>query len=56
MRPGDAWMNMDEYALEREASAPIDMLETYFNAHGLGLRAGRRGRDRLQLPGQLDPI
>ena len=27
-------MNMDEYELEREASAPIDMLETYFSALG----------------------
>ena len=25
-------MDMDEYELEREASAPIDMLETYFGA------------------------
>ena len=27
-------MNMDEFELEREASAPIDMLETYFGALG----------------------
>ena len=27
-------MNTDEYELERETSAPIDMLEYYFNAHG----------------------
>jgi hypothetical protein len=27
-------MNADEYEMERETSAPIDMLEHYFNAHG----------------------
>ena len=27
-------MNADEYELERETSAPIDMLEYYFSAHG----------------------
>jgi hypothetical protein len=27
-------MDLDEYELEREASAPIDMLEHYFSAHG----------------------
>ena len=26
-------MNVDEYELERETSAPIDMLEHYFSAH-----------------------
>ncbi len=26
-------MNVDEYEIERETSAPIDMLEHYFNAH-----------------------
>ena len=36
-RTGDRFMDMDEYELEREASAPIDMLETYFGALGLGL-------------------
>ena len=29
-------MNMDEYELERDTSAPIDMLEHYFSAHGWG--------------------
>src|ERR1700752_980967 len=38
-------MNMDEYALEREASAPIDMLETYFNA--MGWAAERAGEDEI---------
>ena len=41
---------------ERDASAPIDMLEHYFSAHGWALRAQRRRRDRRQLPGQLDAI
>ena len=27
-------MNVDEYELERETSAPIDMLEHYYSAHG----------------------
>ena len=27
-------MDVDEYELERETSAPIDMLEHYFSAHG----------------------
>ena len=27
-------MTVDEYELERETSAPIDMLESYFSAHG----------------------
>ena len=27
-------MNADEYEMERETSAPIDMLEHYFSAHG----------------------
>jgi hypothetical protein len=27
-------MNVDEYELDRETSAPIDMLEHYFSAHG----------------------
>jgi hypothetical protein len=27
-------MNVDEFELERETSAPIDMLEHYFSAHG----------------------
>ena len=27
-------MNTDEFGLERETSAPIDMLEHYFSAHG----------------------
>ena len=49
-------MNMDEYELEREASAPIDMLETYFSA--LGWAYERNGEDEIvvQLPGQLDAI
>ncbi|MGQ0659724.1 YbjN domain-containing protein [Sphingosinicella sp.] len=38
-------MNMDEYALEREASAPIDMLETYFSA--MGWAAERAGEDEI---------
>ena len=38
-------MDMDEYALEREASAPIDMLETYFNA--MGWAAERAGEDEI---------
>jgi len=29
-------MDVDEYELERETSAPIDMLEHYFSAHGWG--------------------
>ena len=27
-------MDVDEFEMERETSAPIDMLEHYFNAHG----------------------
>ena len=27
-------MDVDEYELERETSAPIEMLEHYFSAHG----------------------
>ncbi len=38
-------MNMDEYELEREASAPIDMLETYFSA--LGWACERNGEDEI---------
>lgn len=38
-------MNMDEYELEREASAPIDMLETYYNA--LGWDSERTGDDEI---------
>lgn len=38
-------MNMDEYELEREASAPIDMLETYYNA--LGWESERTGDDEI---------
>jgi hypothetical protein len=38
-------MDMDEYALEREASPPIDMLETYFNA--MGWPAERAGDDEI---------
>lgn len=38
-------MNMDEYELEREASAPIDMLETYFSA--LGWQFERNGEDEI---------
>lgn len=38
-------MNMDEYELEREASAPIDMLETYYNA--LGWAYERNGEDEI---------
>ena len=33
-------MNMDEYEMERETSAPIDMLEHYFNAHGWAYERG----------------
>ena len=42
--PG-ALMNVDEYELEREPSAPIDMLETYFNA--LGWTCERNGEDEI---------
>ena len=38
-------MNMDEFELEREASAPIDMLETYFSA--LGWAYERGGEDEI---------
>jgi hypothetical protein len=38
-------MDMDEYELEREASAPIDMLETYFSA--LGWAYERNGEDEI---------
>ena len=38
-------MNMDEYELEREASAPIDMLEHYFSA--LGWAYERNGEDEI---------
>src|ERR1044071_4081069 len=38
-------MNMDEFELEREASAPIDMLETYFSA--LGWAYERNGEDEI---------
>src|ERR1700752_501967 len=38
-------MNMDEFELEREASAPIDMLETYFGA--LGWAYERNGEDEI---------
>jgi hypothetical protein len=38
-------MNMDEYELEREASAPIDMLESYFSA--LGWAYERAGEDEI---------
>ena len=38
-------MNMDEYELEREASAPIDMLETYYSA--LGWDYERSGEDEI---------
>ena len=53
---GDRFMNMDEFELEREASAPIDMLETYFSA--LGWAYERNGEDEIvvELPGQLDAI
>ena len=38
-------MDMDEYELEREASAPIDMLEQYFSA--LGWAYERNGEDEI---------
>ena len=38
-------MDMDEYELEREASAPIDMLEHYFSA--LGWAYERNGEDEI---------
>jgi hypothetical protein len=38
-------MDMDEYELERETSAPIDMLESYFNA--LGWESERTGDDEI---------
>ena len=38
-------MDMDEYELEREASAPIDMLETYYSA--LGWAYERNGEDEI---------
>ena len=33
-------MDVDEYELERETSAPIDMLEQYFAAHGWSYERG----------------
>jgi hypothetical protein len=33
-------MNVDEFEMERETSAPIDMLEHYFNAHGWAYERG----------------
>ena len=33
-------MRADEYEMERETSAPIDMLEHYFNAHGWAYERG----------------
>ena len=33
-------MNANEYEMERETSAPIDMLEHYFNAHGWAYERG----------------
>jgi hypothetical protein len=33
-------MNVDEFELERETSAPIDMLEHYFSAHGWSFERG----------------
>ena len=38
-------MNVDEYELEREASAPIDMLEQYYAA--LGWAYERTGDDEI---------
>ena len=38
-------MNMDEYELERDASAPIDMLEQYYGA--LGWAYERSGEDEI---------
>ena len=38
-------MNVDEYELERETSAPIDMLEHYFSAHNWGYE--RSGDDEI---------
>ena len=38
-------MNINEYELEREASAPIDMLESYFSA--LGWAFERNGEDEI---------
>ena len=38
-------MNMDEYELERDASAPIDMLEQYYAA--LGWAYERNGEDEI---------
>ena len=38
-------MNMDEYELERDASAPIDMLEQYYSA--LGWAYERSGEDEI---------
>ncbi len=38
-------MNMDEYELERDVSAPIDMLEHYFSA--LGWAFERNGEDEI---------
>ena len=38
-------MNMDEYELERESSAPIDMLEQYYAA--LGWAFERSGEDEI---------
>jgi hypothetical protein len=33
-------MNVDEFELERDGSAPIDMLEHYFSAHGWSYERG----------------
>lgn len=33
-------MDVDEFEMERETSAPIDMLEHYFNAHGWAYERG----------------
>jgi hypothetical protein len=38
-------MNVDEFELERETSAPIDMLEHYFTAHGWACE--RSGDDEI---------
>ena len=38
-------MRADEFELERETSAPIDMLEHYFNAHGWAYE--RSGDDEI---------
>ena len=33
-------MKADEYEMERETSAPIDMLDHYFKAHGWAYERG----------------